>query len=91
MRCARPNTEPVLTREADNWRANTRNLARYRGVVMGRLENAIAFVTGAAGGIGSEICHRFLEEGARVVAVDRDLEATEECSATRWAKGGPVP
>ena len=29
-------------------------------------------VTGAAGGIGSALCHRFAAEGAEVVAVDRD-------------------
>ncbi len=29
-------------------------------------------VTGAAGGIGTALCHRFVTEGAEVVAVDRD-------------------
>jgi meso-butanediol dehydrogenase/(S,S)-butanediol dehydrogenase/diacetyl reductase len=32
-------------------------------------------ITGAAGGIGTAMAARFLEEGARVVALDRDLEA----------------
>ncbi|WOO82281.1 3-alpha-(or 20-beta)-hydroxysteroid dehydrogenase [Vanrija pseudolonga] len=35
-----------------------------------RLENKIAIVTGAAGGIGSAIVSHFLSEGARVVGVD---------------------
>jgi NAD(P)-dependent dehydrogenase (short-subunit alcohol dehydrogenase family) len=35
-----------------------------------RLEREIALVTGAAGGIGSAVCRRFLSEGARVIGVD---------------------
>jgi NAD(P)-dependent dehydrogenase (short-subunit alcohol dehydrogenase family) len=34
-------------------------------------------VTGGAGGIGSATCRRFLEEGARVVALDRDAAGLE--------------
>jgi NAD(P)-dependent dehydrogenase (short-subunit alcohol dehydrogenase family) len=40
-----------------------------------RLENRVAFVTGAAGGIGSAIVKLFLAEGARVAATDRDSAA----------------
>jgi NAD(P)-dependent dehydrogenase (short-subunit alcohol dehydrogenase family) len=35
-----------------------------------RLENKIALVTGAAGGIGAATVHRFVQEGAIVVAAD---------------------
>jgi NAD(P)-dependent dehydrogenase (short-subunit alcohol dehydrogenase family) len=48
---------------------------------MARLENKVAFVTGAGGGIGSAICRRFLEEGARVAAADLDLEAAQRAIA----------
>ena len=37
-----------------------------------RLENKVAIVTGAAGGIGAEACRLFASEGAKVVAVDLD-------------------
>ncbi|TQV70552.1 SDR family oxidoreductase [Exilibacterium tricleocarpae] len=37
----------------------------------GRLQGVVAVVTGAAGGIGSAICARFRDEGARVSAWDR--------------------
>lgn len=37
---------------------------------MARLDQNVAIVTGAAGGIGSAICRQFLAEGARVVALD---------------------
>ena len=39
---------------------------------MGRLQDKVAIVTGAAGGIGQAAVRRFLEEGARVVALDRE-------------------
>jgi NAD(P)-dependent dehydrogenase (short-subunit alcohol dehydrogenase family) len=37
---------------------------------MNRLEEMVAIVSGAGGGIGSAICRRFAEEGAAVVCVD---------------------
>ncbi|MGI9483356.1 MAG: SDR family NAD(P)-dependent oxidoreductase [Hyphomicrobiales bacterium] len=37
---------------------------------MGQLEEKVAFVTGARGGIGRAICARFLKEGATVFAAD---------------------
>ena len=39
---------------------------------MGRLQDKVAIVTGATGGIGREIVRVFVEEGARVFAVDLD-------------------
>lgn len=39
-----------------------------------RLEDKVAIVTGAGGGIGLEIAKRFLEEGAKVVATDLNVE-----------------
>lgn len=61
---------------------------------MGLLENKIAIVTGAAGGIGKKTIERFIDEGAQVIAVDYlsqadmpveveylqlDVSKTEEC------------
>jgi NAD(P)-dependent dehydrogenase (short-subunit alcohol dehydrogenase family) len=40
-----------------------------------RLQDKVAFVTGAGGGIGQAVCRRFLEEGARVAATDIDIAA----------------
>jgi NADP-dependent 3-hydroxy acid dehydrogenase YdfG len=34
------------------------------------LENEVALVTGAGSGIGKAVLHRFVEEGAKVVAFD---------------------
>ncbi|MBP3952231.1 bifunctional aldolase/short-chain dehydrogenase [Bacillus suaedae] len=38
----------------------------------------VAFVTGGAGGIGSETCRQFVEEGAHVVIADLNLEGAEK-------------
>jgi len=38
------------------------------------LENACALVTGGTSGIGAEVAERFVQEGARVAIVGRDLE-----------------
>lgn len=53
---------------------------------MARLEGRVAFVTGAGGGIGSEICRRFVAEGARVLAGDISFEAAQAAAAA--ASGG---
>jgi rhamnulose-1-phosphate aldolase/alcohol dehydrogenase len=41
----------------------------------------VAFVTGGAGGIGSETCRRFVSEGAHVVVADLNLEGAEKVVA----------
>ena len=40
-----------------------------------KFTNKVVVVTGAAGGIGTEITKRFINEGAKVVAVDISAEA----------------
>jgi NAD(P)-dependent dehydrogenase (short-subunit alcohol dehydrogenase family) len=45
---------------------------------MGRLDNKIAVITGAAGSIGSATARRFVAEGARVVLADLDERPLQE-------------
>lgn len=48
---------------------------------MRRLSGKPAVVTGAASGIGRAIARRFIEEGARVLVADIDLEAASEAAS----------
>jgi 3alpha(or 20beta)-hydroxysteroid dehydrogenase len=64
-------------------------LSAYKGSSEGRLEGAIAIITGAARGIGASITRRFVEEGAAVLATDiRDREG--ERLAAALSKRGKV-
>jgi len=61
----------------------------------GRLQDRIAIVTGAGSvgpgwGNGRAICTRFAEEGAKIFAVDRNLEATKETVEKVNAVGGEI-
>lgn len=48
----------------------------------------IAFITGGAGGIGSETARRFVSEGAHVVLADLNLEGAEKVAAEINAQYG---
>ncbi len=53
-----------------------------------RLQSKVAVVTGAASGIGREIARLFAQEGARVVAVDRDASGVEDTAQAIRLAGG---
>jgi NAD(P)-dependent dehydrogenase (short-subunit alcohol dehydrogenase family) len=55
-----------------------------------RLDGRVALVTGAAGGMGREICRVFASEGARIAAVDVDGEALEATVATVRDAAGEI-
>jgi NAD(P)-dependent dehydrogenase (short-subunit alcohol dehydrogenase family) len=57
----------------------------------GRLDGAVALVTGASRGIGRAVARRYAAEGAHVVAVARTTGALEELDDDIRASGGHPP
>jgi 3-oxoacyl-[acyl-carrier protein] reductase len=55
---------------------------------MGRVQDRVAVVTGAAGGLGRAIALRLAEEGARLTLGDIDAAALDRTVADITAKGG---
>ncbi|HYN88311.1 MAG TPA: SDR family NAD(P)-dependent oxidoreductase [Ardenticatenaceae bacterium] len=55
---------------------------------MGMLDNRVAFITGAASGIGEGTARRFAEEGAAVALADVQAEAGERVRSEIEAAGG---
>lgn len=52
-----------------------------------KLKDKVAFITGAASGIGREIANRFAREGARIVIADLNEQAAREAAAALTAGG----
>jgi NAD(P)-dependent dehydrogenase (short-subunit alcohol dehydrogenase family) len=52
-----------------------------------RLEDKVAIVTGAAGGIGQGIAEHFAREGARVAVADRDTERARDVAGSICSRG----
>lgn len=57
---------------------------------MARLDDKVALITGAAGGIGQAMIRRLAEEGAHIVAVDIDAGFVQETTAVVTALGRKV-
>jgi len=56
----------------------------------GRLFGKVALITGGSSGIGLQTCHRFAKEGAKVVIVDKNVEAARQVGKDISHKGGDV-
>ena len=54
---------------------------------VGRVQDRVAVVTGAAGGIGRAITLRLAEEGARLVLGDIDADGLEQTRVAAAARG----
>ncbi len=50
-----------------------------------RLNNKVAIVTGGGSGFGAGICAKFVAEGAKVLVVDRDLDAAQRVATALGA------
>ena len=52
-----------------------------RNAEKGRFEDQVVVITGAGGGIGSQLAVRFAQEGATVVLLDKDLDAAQHVAS----------
>jgi len=57
---------------------------------MGRFEDAVSLITGAASGIGQAVCVRLASEGARVFAMDIDSDGLAETETRVSDAGGDI-
>jgi len=55
-----------------------------------RLNNKVALVTGGASGFGAGICRKFIDEGAKVVVADINLQAATEMAASLGSMASAV-
>src|SRR5215218_3374250 len=65
----------------------TAPLAKGHYMVTGRLAGKCILITGAGGGIGSEVARHAAREGARLVLTDLNLDSTERFAAEMRAGG----
>ena len=73
----------------DDMRPGARAGAAGGEAMSGALAGRRILVTGAAKGIGLASVTRFLAEGARVAALDRDEQALARCARPLRRRGGP--
>ncbi|HVW14409.1 MAG TPA: glucose 1-dehydrogenase [Mucilaginibacter sp.] len=57
---------------------------------MNRLENKVAIITGAAGGMGEAMARLFASEGAKILATDRQEEKLVRWVNTARQQGAPI-
>eukprot|EP00033_Pygsuia_biforma_P003312 GCRY01003629.1.p1 GENE.GCRY01003629.1~~GCRY01003629.1.p1 ORF type:complete len:282 (+),score=74.60 GCRY01003629.1:63-848(+) len=55
--------------------------------MVGKLDNKVALITGAAGGIGAGVALKFAEEGCHIAVCDFNMKAAEEMVEKLKAKG----
>ena len=54
-------------------------------------EGKVVAITGAAGGVGQSLCRYFIDQGAKIAAIDKNASVENSCSGPEGGRRNFLP